>query len=107
MRLNYLYDMRLAFDQNKTQLKKEQDPNRPELEGEPVSGDPTTGLPPMPDRSGVQDTPLKPRHKRFFNAYTNQPATDKVGYPDQAWSNVKELSPASKKVRPYNLNWQH
>ena len=105
MNLTNLHTMRLAFDKYKTELTKELDPNRPELDGQPI--EPTQGLPSQPARSGAQDTPLKLRHRKYFGARTNQPATDKVGFPDQAWSNVKSLSPASKKIRPYNVNSHH
>jgi len=97
--------MRIAFDKYKALLTKELDPNSPELTGQPA--EPTLGLPSQPARSGVQDTPLKTRHRKYFGAYTNQPATDKIGYPDQVWSNIKSLSPSSKKIRPYNVNSHH
>ena len=42
-------------------FKKIQDPNYPEL-----SDDGTKG--PLPYRSGNQDTPMKPRHRKYFNA---------------------------------------
>jgi len=90
----------------KPQLLKHQDPNLPELDGQPVNPG-KYGQPSQPSRSGVQDTPLKPRHRKYFNAYTNQPATDKVGYPDQAWSNIKSYTPSNQWLRPYNLNSHH
>jgi len=84
----------------RTQFKKDQDPNRPELDGRPVVQGPA-GRPSQPSRSGVQDTPLKPRHRKFFNAHTNQPATDKVGYPNQGWSDIGSFNPSNKRLRPY------
>jgi len=105
MKMSYLHMMNLASDKYKRQLDKEADPINPELEGQPVSQ--VAGVPSMVDRSGVQDTPLKPRHRKYFNAYSNKPATDKLGYPDQAWSNIKKTSPSSKKIRPYNVNKHH
>ncbi len=38
-------------------LAKQQDPGRPPTNAEP-----------MPQRSGNQNTPMKPRHQKFFNA---------------------------------------
>jgi hypothetical protein len=89
-----------ALQAFKPQLKKHEDPNLPELDGQPTDQR-EYGAPPMPSRSGVQDTPLKPRHRKYFNAKTNQPATDKVGYPDQAWSNIKSFTPSMPWLRPY------
>ena len=40
-------------------FKKRQDPNSPEQPGKD---------PMLPYRTGSQDTPLKPRHRRFFNS---------------------------------------
>jgi hypothetical protein len=39
---------------------KIQDPNYPELSND--------GNGPLPYRSGNQDTPMKPRHRKYFNA---------------------------------------
>lgn len=55
-------------------FKKMADPNRPEKMGDANSM--------LPGRSGNQDTPLKPRHRRFFNAPTGGGPT-KAGYGDQ------------------------
>jgi len=104
MKLQSLYQNKLE-DFFRTQLKKGQDPNTPELEGEPVR--PKAGSPSQPRRSGVQDTPLKPRHRKYFNAYSNQPATDKLGYPDQGWSDIRAYNPSNPRLRPYNVNSQH
>jgi hypothetical protein len=87
-------------------LKKQQDPNRPELDGQPVEPGPA-GQPSQPRRSGVQDTPLKQRHRKYFNAYSNQPATDKLGYPDQGWSDIRSYNPSNKRLRPYRLFSHH
>ncbi len=43
--------------------KKAADPNRPELSGH-------SGNKMLPSRSGNQNTPMKPRHRKFFNAPT-------------------------------------
>jgi hypothetical protein len=104
VKLTLLYEGSIE-DYFRTVFKKQQDPNLPELTGMPVS--PKGGLPSQPRRTGTQDTPLTPRHRKYFGAKTNQPTTDKVGFPDQAWSNIRSLSPSSIKVRPYNVNRAH
>ena len=49
--------------------KKLQDPNYPErLSSAAASGNISPGSKMLPYRSGSQDTPLKPRHRRFFNS---------------------------------------
>ncbi|MDP1712589.1 MAG: hypothetical protein Q8K86_09040 [Candidatus Nanopelagicaceae bacterium] len=42
-------------------FKKQSDPNYPELNDDGTKG-------PLPYRSGNQDTPMKPRHRKYFNA---------------------------------------
>jgi len=93
MKLDYLYNMGLIA--YKGQFLKQQDPNRPELTGQPLSS-----------RSGNQDTPLKPEHRKFFNAPSPGTA-GKIGYPDQSWSNIKSFTPSGAIVRPYNLYSHH
>jgi hypothetical protein len=95
-----------AVNTLKPQLLKGLDPNLPELEGQPIEPG-EYGQPSQSARSGVQDTPLKPRHRKYFNANTNQPATDKIGYPDQGWSDIRKYTPSNRWIRPYLLNIQH
>jgi hypothetical protein len=56
-------------------FKKLQDPERPEKLG-------TSGHKMLPSRSGQQDTPLSPRHRRYFNAPIGG-VLSKSGYGDQ------------------------
>ncbi len=63
---------------------KIQDPNYPEL-----SDDGTKGQ--LPYRSGNQDTPLKPRHRKYFNAPLGA-MQGKIGWgqPLGSWSYRKQ-----------------
>lgn len=75
MRLALLYedledDLKRAIGLNV--FKKQQDPNHPstQLSAQAV----------QPQRSGSQDTPMNPRHRKFFNAPLGPKG---VGYGDQ------------------------
>jgi hypothetical protein len=66
MRLNLIYEAESLIDLIKDRMgrayfKKLQDPNRPEKLGH-------SGNVILPFRTGNQDTPMSPRHRRFFNA---------------------------------------
>ena len=75
--------------------KKLQDPNYPErLSSAAASGNTSPGSETLPYRSGSQDTPLKPRHRKFFNS----PASGKskkggYGKPLGAWPPAEREAP--------------
>jgi hypothetical protein len=96
MKLSLLYESPPQPGYYRTILKKQQDPGSPEILGLGAAST-RDGAVQLPSRSGNQNTPLKKaRHRRFFNApSTNNSSTDKIGFPDQAWSN-----PGSTRPRP-------
>lgn len=58
----------------KAAFKRMQDPNNPEKTGHSGNKD-------MPARSGNQDTPMNPKHRRFFNAPLGA-TQGKIGFGD-------------------------
>lgn len=68
------------------QWKKQQDPNYPEhIDSNPM----------QPLRTGNQDTPLKPRHRKFFNAPTGT-TQGKIGFGDVDDAESRRPAPAGQ-----------
>lgn len=63
------FNQRMPSSDTGSSRKKLQDPNYPErLSSAAASGNRSPAAQQLPYRSGSQDTPLKPRHRRFFNS---------------------------------------
>ena len=85
-------------DETGSSAKRLQDPNYPErLSSAAASGNRSPGSEMLPFRSGSQDTPLKPRHRRFSNSpaagRSKKGGYSRHGKPLGAWPPAEREAP--------------
>lgn len=101
MKLNLLHENciedLLANSIGINNAKKLKDPGRPEKIGDANKE--------LPARSGNQDTPLKPRHRKYFNSPLGS-TQGKISFGEIERSDEKRAKPIknSSKIKPKFLN---